>query len=141
MGTIKDIAFTFCVTAVVAAATGILCGSRLERSMRYIISLMLICSVLSVAVGKQFKFFDNTADNNTISYDTQPLYEYQAEYLVAEILRKEGIEFENVTANATKCEDGSIVINELELSGCKNSEKAVNTLRKMGIDCIIRVVE
>ncbi len=141
MGTIKDIAFAFCAAAIISAAVGLLCGNRLEKSMRYIISLTLICTVISVAVGRKFTFFAQTQPQSTVSYDEMPLYEYQAEYLIADILKKEGIEFENITAKATKSEDGSIVINELEISGCKSREKAVNTLNDMGIDCNIRVVE
>ena len=140
MNTIKDVAFTFCVTAVVAAAVGMLCGNRLEKSMRYIISLMLICSVLSVVVGKQLKFFSNDDSRDAVSYDMKPLYEYQAEYLVADMLKKAGIECENIKANATKQENDSIVINELELIGCKNPEKAIKLLRETGIDCDIRVI-
>lgn len=141
MGAIKEIAFAFCAAAIISAAVGLLCGNRLQKSMRYIISLTLICTVISVAVGKKFTFFSSEPSQNNISYNEMPLYEYQAEYLVADILKKEGIKFENITAKATKNEDGSIVINELEISGCKSREKAINTLSGMGIDCNIRVVE
>ena len=141
MNAIKEIAFSFCITAVVAAAMGLLCGNRLEKSMRYIVSLMLICSVLSSAVGTKFVFFESSDTENTVSYNTLPLYEYQAEYLVFEILKKADIKVEKITANATKSEDGSIVINELEIIGCSERERAIKVLSKTGIDCNIRVVE
>ena len=101
MDAIKDIAFAFCAAAIISAAVGLLCGNRLQKSMRYIISLTLICTVISVAVGKKFTFFSSAPSQNNISYNEMPLYEYQAEYLVADILKKEGIEFENITAKFT----------------------------------------
>ena len=141
METVREVAFGFCVTAVMAAAVGLLCGNKLEKSMRYIVSLTLICSVLSVALGKRLDFFADAEQQTVIEYDTLPLYEYQAEYIVADLLNKEGIKFENVTAVATKNEDGSIVINEIEISGCKSREEVAMALNKVGIDCSIRVVE
>ena len=141
MNAVKDVAFTFCVAAVISAAVGLLCGNRLQKSMRYIISLTLICSLLAVTVGKSFNFFYSSEPQSSVEYDTMPLYEYQAEYLIAEALRKEEIKFENIRANATKNEDGSIVINEIEIYGCKDKDTAMNTLRSYGIDCLIRVVE
>ena len=141
MGAIKDIAFAFCVTAVISAAVGLLGAGRLQKSLRYIVSLTIICSVLSVAVGKRFNLFTDLSSQSTVEYDETPLCEYQAEYLVSELLRKEKISFENINATATKYDDGSIVINEIEITGCKSPASAEKALRDEGIDCNILVVE
>lgn len=141
MDSVKEIAMTFCAAAVMTAAIGLLGGNRLEKSVRYIIALTLICSVISVAVNKDFKFFISSTPNDTPSYNTDSLYEYQAEYLIGDILGQRDIQFENITAKATKKEDGSIVINEIEISGCKQSQSAIEILRGIGIDCNIRVTE
>lgn len=141
MGAIKDIAFSFCVTAVISAAVGLLGANRLQKSLRYIISLTIICSVVSVAAHKKFNFFAELGSQSMVEYDETPLCEYQAEYLVAEFLRKEQISFENVNATATKYDDGSIVINEIEITGCNTPSAAQKALRDVGIDCEILVVE
>ena len=141
MGAIKDIAFAFCVTAVISAAVGLLGAGRLQKSLRYIVSLTIICSVLSVAVGKKFNLFTDLSSQSIIEYDETPLCEYQAEYLVAELLKKEKISFQNIKAYATKYEDGSIVINKIEITGCKSPTSAEKALRDKGIDCDLLVVE
>ena len=82
MGAIKEIAFAFCAAAIISAAVGLLCGNRLQKSMRYIISLTLICTVISVAVGKKFTFLSSEPSQNNISYNEMPLYEYQADVLL-----------------------------------------------------------
>ena len=59
MNLIREIAISFCAAAVMTAAVGLISGGRLQMSMKYIISLCLICSVLSVAVGGKFKAYED----------------------------------------------------------------------------------
>ena len=141
MDSVREIAVTFCVVATLTAALGLLGGMRLQKSVRYILSLTLICSVVAVAPKQDFHFFIPNDPQSTVSYSTDRLYEYQAEALIADILKKENIQFKNITAKATKNEDGSIVINEIEISGCKLYEKAEEALKNIGIDCKIRVTQ
>ena len=141
MDTVREIAIAFCVVAIFTAALGLLGGMRLHKSVRYILSLTLICSVVSVATNKDFNIFIPKTSQSTASYNTDRLYEYQAEMLIKDILEKEDIKFKNITAKATKNEDGSIVINEIEINGCEAYEKAEDALRKIGIDCNIRVTQ
>lgn len=141
MNLIREIALSFCAAAVMTAAVGIISGGRLQMSMKYIISLSLICSVLSVAVGGKFDFPSVVPSVSPKPYSAEELYEYQAEYIVAEILKSSGISYQNITANATKSEDGSIIINEIEITGCSDCEKAKNQLKTNGIDCSDKLVK
>ena len=54
-------------------------------------------------------------------------------------MKKEGIAYQNITAKATKCDDGSIIINEIEIFGCNDAAKVKNKLSLNGIDCDIKV--
>lgn len=139
MNLIREIAISFCAAAVMTAAVGLISGGRLQMSMKYIISLCLICSVLSVAVGGKFSLPSALPSFSPKSYSTDELYEYQAEYIVGEILKSGGVTYQNITAKATKNSDDSILINEIEIIGCSDSEKAKNLLNSSGIDCDIRV--
>lgn len=139
MNTLREIALSFCAAAVMTGAIGLLAGDRLQMSMKYIISLSLICSVLSVAVKGDFSFDLTFTSAQTQEISTDPLYEYQAEYIIGEILKSAGITYQNITANATKNEDGSIVINEIEITGCSDSQKAKEKVMNQGIDCVIKV--
>lgn len=139
MNLIKEIAISFCAAAVMTAAVGLISGGRLQMSMKYIISLCLICSVLSVAVGGEFNLQSSIPSFSPKEYSTEELYEYQAEYIVGEILKSSGITYQNITAKATKSSDDSIIINEIEIIGCSDSDKAKTQLASSGIDCDIRV--
>lgn len=139
MNVIREIAISFCAAAVMTAAVGLISGGRLQMSMKYIISLCLMCSVLSVAVSGKFSLPSAIPSFSPKPYSTDELYKYQAEYIVGEILKSSGITYQNITAKATKSSDGSIIINEIEIIGCSDSEKANNQLILNGIDCDIRV--
>ena len=139
MNLIRDIAISFCAAAVMTAAVGLISGGRLQMSMKYIISLCLICSVLSVATGGEFNLRSAVPSFSPKEYSTEELYEYQAEYIVGEILKLSGITYQNITAKATKSSDDSIIINEIEIIGCSDSEKAKKQLASNGIDCDIRM--
>ena len=67
-------------------------------------------------------------------------HQKQAEITVGQILEQNGITFKKITAKATKTEDGSIIINEIEISGCQNGQNAKEVLQKEKIDCKIKVI-
>mgnify|MGYP002517756465 CR=1 FL=1 len=71
--------------------------------------------------------------------NTEMISNLDEEVLIA--LKKEKISFQNIKAYATKYEDGSIVINKIEITGCKSPTSAEKALRDKGIDCELLVVE
>lgn len=139
MNLLREIALSFCAAAVMTAAVGLISGGRLQMSMKYIISLCLICSVVSAAVGGKLSLAASVPAFTPKPYSADNLYRYQAEYIVGEILKKEGITYQNITAKATKFDDGSIIIIEIEISGCNDAANAKNKLSLNGIDCDIKV--
>ncbi len=135
MDTVREIAITFCAAAVFAAALSLLHGRALEKSGRYIIALILLCSVIGAIAKGDFNLsmpaFNSQEEESSAVTD---ICEYQAEYLVAGVLREKGVTFENILAKATKNEDGSIIINEIEVVGT-TEEQVIKALRTKGIDC------
>lgn len=136
MNSIREIALTFCAAAVFTAALGMLNGRALQKSGRYIIALILLCSVIGAVANQGFSF-DFAVETSTAKQNTAQisLCEYQAEILIGEILQKGGIGFQNITANATKSGDGSIIINEIEIETDDPQNKALEVLTEQGIDC------
>ncbi|MBQ1186745.1 MAG: hypothetical protein IIX54_03550 [Clostridia bacterium] len=141
MNSIKEIALAFSAAAIVTAAFSLFGANRLNSSLRYILSLGLICSVLSVAVNEDFKFFATTPQVETNVYTANELYQKQAEIIIEEILTEKGIKPNRIVANATKNEDGSIVINKIEIYCSNSKQEVINALNEKGIDCEIWVGE
>lgn len=141
MNSVREIALAFCAAAIVTAAVGLLSGNRLQLSLRYIISLGLICSVLTSFSGKDFKFHYSKAAQTASSYSNESYYEKQAEAVIKQILNEKGITAQKISASATKSEENSIIINEIEILGCSDEQKAKQILNEKGVDCEIRVVE
>ena len=141
MNSVKEIAITFCAAAIITAAVSLIGTNSLAGSLRYVLALGLICSVLSVAVNGDFTFFYPADKVEAEQYSSNALYEKQAEIMVGEILEQNDISFKKITAKATKTEDGSIIINEIEISGCQKGPEAKEILIGKQIDCKIKVVE
>ena len=140
MNTVKEIAITFCAAAIITAAVSLIGATSLGGSLRYILSLGLICTVLSVAVRGDFTFFYPTSQSVVAEYNSNALYEKYAENIVGQILSKNGIPFKKIAAKATKNEDNSISINEIEIYGCEKSQEAKQALLDQKIDCSVKVI-
>lgn len=136
MDKIREISLSFVAAAVFCSAVGMLCGNLLKKSSRYIIALVMLMSVVSVAFSGSFSFssiLPGTQD--TPVYEDISLYEYQAEYLVKDLLSQEGINYSDIRASANKTREGSIIINEIILSGVSDTSAAKEIIQKEGIDC------
>ena len=140
MNTVKEIAITFCAAAIITAAVSLIGATSLGGSLRYILSLGLICTVLSVAVRGDFNFFYSTSQSVVAEYNSNALYEKYAENIVGQILSENGIPFKKITAKATKNEDDSISINEIEIYGCEKAQEAKQALLDQKIDCSVKVI-
>lgn len=136
MDKIREIALCFAGTAVFCSAAGLLCGNLLQKSSRYIIALVMLCSIVSAVFSGGFSFAAALPQAEEAPvYEELSLYEYQAEYLVGQLLSDEGIIYLDIRASANKTADGSIIISEIILSGVSDSSAARDILQKEGIDC------
>lgn len=136
MGTVKEIALVFCATAVMLSGVSLLGSGALEKSKRYIIALVLLCSVLGSVVGADFDFTLPDLPNTEASANlSENMSAYQTEYLVAQLLNDAKIKYQKITAKANKNQDGSIIITEITVSGVEDEERARETILSVGIDC------
>lgn len=136
LDSVKEIALIFCSAAVLSAAVGLLSGKALQKSMKYITALIMLCALLGGITGTVFDFNFNISRFGEVSSDTAfSLSEYQAAFLVEEILSEKGIGFRNISAKATKTEDGGIIISEVRIKGADDEQSACAALEENGIDC------
>lgn len=137
MDSVRQIALSFCASAVFCAGVGVLNGKVLEKSGRYIIALILLCSVIGTLASADFSlgFLPENVPALGQSETAEDLSGYSAEYLIASLLKEKGISFEKISANVTKNEGGSIVISEITVFGADNPEAVKETLDACGIDC------
>lgn len=141
MNSVREIALTFCAAAVVTAGLGLLSGNKLRLSFRYIVALGLICSVLAAVSEKDFNFHYIPAAATIETYSDIPFYEKQAEEIIKQILKEKGVSAQKICAKATKTEEGSIIINNIEILGCNDEQTVIQTLNEKGIDCEIKVIQ
>ncbi len=136
MNSVKEIALCFCATAVFCAGVSVLSGKALEKSGRYIIALILLCSVIGTVSTANLSIDllpQNTGEQESIS--AAAISGFAAEYLIANLLSENQITFEKITATVSKNQDGGIVISEIEIKGATNPEKIRALLLGVGIDC------
>lgn len=137
MNSVKEIALSFCASAVFCAGVGVLNGKVLQKSGRYIIALILLCSVIGTIASADFSLgvLPENVPALEQSETAEDLSGYSAEYLIASLLKEKGISFEKISAKVTKNEGGSIVISEITVIGAENPEAVKKTLDECGIDC------
>lgn len=139
MNTIKEIALSFCASAIFCAGIGVLGGSALQKSGRYIIALIMLCSVVGTVAAADFElsFLPEASVSESEPNLSEDLSGYAAEQLVAGILREKGIDFQKITAEVTKNREGGIVINKLLISGAEDEKRVRDILGEIGIDCVV----
>jgi hypothetical protein len=136
MDSIREIAFTFCTAAVFCAALSLVNGKSLEKSGRYIIALVLLCSVIgAISKGKVDIALPSISYGGIEYRGEEAVCQYQAEYIIKNLFDKKGVLYENISAKATKTQDGSIIINEIRIDGGKDKDKINEVLANEGIDC------
>lgn len=133
---IRNIAIAFCAAAIFTGAVGLLSGRTLEKSIRYITALILLCTVLTSIVGADWNLEVNSPDTKVPKTETlEALSIYEAEYLITELLRQHTVNFEKITVTSTKTEDDCIIINEIAIKGADDRKKTESALKSAGIDC------
>lgn len=136
MEMVRNLALCFCAAAVFTGSVGLLSGKSLEKSMRYIIALILLCTVLSGAVElkKDLNFsFSYAGITKTESIEAASIFE--AEYIISELLRQHTVNFEKVSVTSTKTGKDCIIINEICVKGADDRKKTEAALKSVGIDC------
>lgn len=130
----RELAAVFCAACVLTAGIGILSGEVLKKSVGYILSLILLVSLVGAILWGDYKFEITREAAKEISADNEEsISEYQAEYICRQILSEKDISFEKIEATATKTKDGSIIISEITIKGSDRGEEAAQMVIESGL--------
>lgn len=136
MESVKEIAVIFCAVCVAAGGFQLMSSGALEKSAGYILSLILLTTLITAVSGADIKL-DFSGTGEAVSEETvagaEAISEYQAEYICAKLLEEKGIEYEKISAEATKTEDGSIIINKITIKGADKSSQAAEAVISSGL--------
>lgn len=137
MDSVREIAIIFCSAAVLSGAASLIGAQRSNKSIKYITALILLTSIVTGIVKADWDFdFPDYVEAESTEVSTEiDLCEYQAEYMIREILEKNAVEYKDILVEATKLDDSSIIINQITVKGADNKEKAAELLASLGIDC------
>ncbi len=135
MENLKEIALAFCGVSIFSAAAGLLKGRNLFKSGKYIIGLVFICALISCFKDFSFSLELPNIEAYSENYNTVAVSQYGAEYLVADVLRKNSKNFSEISATATKNETGDIIITMITIYGADDREGVMTVLNSLGIDC------
>lgn len=133
MESIKTIAAVFCGVCVLSGGFQLLSGGALEKSAGYILSLIMLVCIIGALSKADFDFEIKESSAAVSTAGALELSEYQAEYISRKVLDEKGINYEKITADATKTEDGSIIINNITIKGADPSDKAIELLLATGL--------
>lgn len=133
MESIKTIAAVFCGVCVLSGGFQLLSGGALEKSAGYILSLIMLVCIIGALSKADFDFEIKESSAAVSTAGALELSEYQAEYISRKVLDEKGIKYKKITADATKTEDGSIIINNITIKGADPSDKAIELLLATGL--------
>ena len=133
MESIKTIAAVFCGVCVLSGGFQLLSGGALEKSAGYILSLIMLVCIIGALSKADFDFEIKESSAAVSTAGALELSEYQAEYISRKVLDEKGIKYKKITADATKTEDGSIIINNITIKGAEPSDKAIELLLATGL--------
>lgn len=140
MDSIRELAVIFCAVCVFSGGFRLLAGGALEKSAGFIFSLILLTTFV-VAISRTEVDFDISVEQSAAaSADAEEaMSEYQAEYICRSLLEEKGIAYEKISAEATKNDDGGIVINKITIKGADDGEEAIKAVVDSGLTDTVKL--
>lgn len=124
MSYLTEIVAAFCVVCVFIGALFMLCPEgKLSKSVKYVLSLVFLVSVMSVAGMGRGKINFDFNFNQPVNLQTEQIDNLNLRLGVEELLRKNGINFEEIEVFTDKLENGGISINKVIIRSDCEKEK------------------
>lgn len=138
METVRNIATSVSVSAVIIGAVYIICPSGvMKRSAEYIIGLVMLCALLIPVTGADFKSVATSAERD-FTVQAGGMLSSQAEYIVKNLLEGENITFGEITAKTDISCDGDIIISSVTITGVSDPAAAERLLSPYCSEVIIK---
>ncbi len=104
--------------------------SKMEKPLKYILSLVMMLVILGAVFGIKNLDIDITTPHLSRDYTIQKqTYKTQSEYLIGAVLKDNSIEFSKVNVKVDILQDGSIIISEVEVVTKQNAEQVGNIIK------------
>ncbi len=128
MDGLRDFVSAFCVACVFTGGMGILCPKgSMSRSVRYALSLFMLCAVIGGAVG--FKGFElSLPDSPAVSVNFGEQNIAAAEETFRAALERAGINFSGIEVCTDKTENGGISIIEVIVYSSEDYERIAEVI-------------
>lgn len=142
MSYFTEIVSAFCVVCVFVGALYMLCPEgKLSKSVKYVLSLVFLVSVMAVAgMGKgEFDFDINFSQKEDISIDQ--IENLNLKFAFEEILQKNGINFKEIEIFTDKLENGGISINKVIIRSDCEKEKIFAALADITDSIEVEVID
>ncbi len=141
METIRNVAASISVSAVVISAVYILCpDGKQGKSIRFVAGLLMLLAVITPFSGASFSLPE--VDENP-SFDTtaEQMLKVEAEYLISSVLRSENIEFSRIEPFMDISAAGDISIYRISVYGVREKQRAAALLAENFPGCEVVINE
>lgn len=122
MNSFRAFVTAFCAATVFAGGVELLCPKgRMSKTVRYALSVFMLFCIVSAAMlftGTKIK-----PDIPTVNIEKNDMSAVAARQTFAEALRREGIDFSEITVCTDKSDDGSISITEVTVYTSVSEER------------------
>ncbi len=132
MNSLNTFIIGFCVSCVVLGLLFILVPSgALNKPVKYIFSLCFVCCIIGTAVSLPSLDFSDFEKLQTGEILTEQNTAFTAQSVFCEALKSKNINFQKITVDTNKMNDGSIIISKITVY---TSEEAERVLEVIGSD-------
>lgn len=137
MSTFRSFVTAFCAATVFAGGVELLCPKgRMTKTVKYALSVFMLFCIVSAALlftGTKIKL-----DTPSVNIEKTDMSALAARQTFAEALRRENIEFSEITVCTDKSDDGSISITEVTVYTSESEERITEIIGSDDYD--VRIV-
>lgn len=114
-----------------------------EKTLKYVVSVVFLCMITLpiIKAVPSLKIDAFTVENKNVSENVLALKIKSTELLIADILKRNNIDFNKITVFANISEDYSITIKHVEIVSNQNAEKILSVLKELDFKKVVKNYE
>ena len=114
-----------------------------EKTLKYVVSVVFLCMITLpiIKAVPSLKIDAFTVENKNVSENVLALKIKSTELLIADILKRNNIDFNKITVFANISQDYSITIKHVEIVSNQNAEKILSVLKELDFKKVVKNYE
>lgn len=114
-----------------------------EKTLKYVVSIIFLCMITLpiIKAVPSFKTESLKIENQDISENVLALKTKSTELLIADILKRNNIDFNKITVFANISDEFSITIKHVEIISNQNAEKILSVLKELEFEKVVKKYE